>query len=113
VPAQAGIYELYYMDDKKKLVLMRISRVWYGGLRSRLRHVTDPELDDDPRKNEILTTHTCYYRYSVVQSFGDLQDILFFFAARYRPRETKMSHSGRYEDIYLEELSPDKIVTIG
>ena len=43
VPAEAGIFELYYLDDKKKLVMMRVSRVWYGGLRSKLRSVTDPK----------------------------------------------------------------------
>ena len=113
VPSEAGIFELYYLDDKKKLNLMRMSRVWYGGLRSRLREITDPTLVEDENWKNILETKECYYRYSVMQSRDDMQDIVFFFAGRYAPKDTSIEHSGRYEDIYLQELSPNKIVTTG
>ena len=100
------------MDEKKKLNLIRVSRVWYGGLRSRLRRLTDPELEEDPRRRELLEKYDCYYRYSVIHSMDDMQDILYFFASRYTPGKGKMQHSGRYAEIYLREESPDKIVTI-
>ncbi len=112
VPAQAGIFELYYMDDHKKLNLIRVSRVWYGGLRSRLRRLTDPELEEDAERRALLERYDCYYRYSVIGSRDDMQDILFFFAGRYMPGDTTVPHSGRYAEIYLREESPDKIVTI-
>jgi hypothetical protein len=112
VPSVAGIFEMYYMDEKKKLNLKRVSRVWYGGLRSRLRRLTDPELEEEPKRREILEKYDCYYRYSVIYSMDDMQDILFFFASRYTPGEEKVPHSGRYAEIYLREESPDKIVTI-
>ncbi len=113
VPAEAGIFELYYLDDKKKLVMMRVSRVWYGGLRSKLRSVTDPELEEDERHKKILLERECYFRYTVISTFGDMQDILYFFASRYTPKHISVEHSGRYEEIYLEEKSPNKIVTTG
>ena len=112
VPAEAGIYELYYMDNHKQLNLMRMSRVWYGGLRSRLRRNTDIELLEDSPLKEKLSEYDCYYRYTIIRSFGDMQDILFFFAGRLKPGDTTVPDSGRYIDIYVEEWSPDKVVTV-
>ncbi len=112
VPAEAGIFELYYMDAKKKLNLLRVSRVWYGGLRSRLRRLTDPAIEEDPIKRKILEELDCYYRYSIIRSRDDMQDILYFFASRHKPGDDSVPHSGRYEEIYVQEKSPDKIVTI-
>ena len=111
VPSEAGIFELYYIDDKKKLVMMRVARVWYGGLRSRLRTVTDPELEKDERHKKILLERECYFRYTIITTFGDMQDVLFFFASRYTPKQNSVEHSGRYEEIFLLEKSPNKIVT--
>ena len=37
VPSEAGIYELYYMDEKEKLCLFYLGKSWYGGLRNELR----------------------------------------------------------------------------
>ena len=91
---------------------MRVSRAWYGGLRNLLRRVTDPEIDDDEKKRAILTSRDCYYRYTVIWSFMDIQDVLFFLASRYRPGNNSIKSSGRYEELYVEERSPDKIVTV-
>lgn len=112
VPSVAGIFELYYMDEKKKLVLMFVSRVWYGGLRTRLRRITDPELTEHPKRKQLLENRSCYFRYTISQSFADMQDILFFFAGRYVPGVDAVQHSGRYEEIFIEEISADKITTI-
>ena len=111
VPAEAGFYELYYMDEKQKLNLMSVSRVWHGGLRSRLRAATDSEIVIDPKKKSILENFDCYYRYSIIRSIDDMQDILYFFASRYMPDNTSIEHSGRYDEIFVKEWSPDKIVT--
>ena len=47
VPADAGIYELYYMDEKQKLCLFHVGKSWYGGLRSEIRLRTDAELETE------------------------------------------------------------------
>jgi len=112
VPALAGVYELYYMDRHDRLHLMCISRVWYGGLRSRLRHDTDPELVLDRKYKQILEKYDVYYRYTLTESMDDMLDILHFFAESYLPSQPSPDDSRRYRSIYLEEIAPDKMVTI-
>lgn len=112
VPSMSGIYELYYQDEKKKLNLFFLARAYYGGLRNTIRKRTDPELEDDAARRKILNKYTCYYRYAVLESYNDMSDILYFFRQTYKPGDTSIHHSGRYEHIFLEECSDDKIVTI-
>ncbi|HOV64231.1 MAG TPA: hypothetical protein PLG43_10155 [Spirochaetia bacterium] len=112
VPAMAGIFELYYLDEKKKLNLISMQRVWYGGLRSRLRMVTDPELVEDPKRKQLLSTHTCYFRYSLINSSEDMADIMFFFASNRPVAAGCAKPSGRYTTVFVKELSQDKLVTI-
>ena len=112
VPSVAGIFELYYQDEHKQLNLFHIAKSWYGGLRTGLRKATDPELEDDPIKKEILENRDIYYRYTVIPSYADMSDVLYFFATTYRPHVHKVKSSGRYENIYVNEESEDKIVTV-
>lgn len=112
VPALAGIYELYYMDHFKRLHMMCISRVWYGGLRSRLRHDTDPELVENENYRKILEKYDTYFRYTLTESMNDMLDVLHFFGKSYLPTQVSPDDSGRYRNIYLEEIAPDKMVTI-
>ncbi len=111
VPSLGGIYELYYMDEKKKLNLMFLDWVWYGGLRSRLRRQTDAALIYTPEHRKILENHDCYYRYSLSNSSNDMMDILYFFGKINFP-DREFDHSGRYDTIYLTEHAPQKIVTV-
>jgi hypothetical protein len=113
VPSVSGIFELYYQDEHKQLHLIHIAKAWYGGLRTWLRKITDPELEEDKDKKEILEKYDCYYRYTIIPSYADMSDILYFFAATYRPHSHKVSPSGRYENIYVKEVSEDKIVMVG
>jgi hypothetical protein len=112
VPSDAGIYELYSMDYKGKLNLYFFGKSWYGGLRNELRVHMDPELETDAARREKLEKFDCYYRYSLVGSNDDMADILFFFAMTYFPGSQAYKPSGKYETIYVKEISSDKIVTI-
>jgi len=112
VPSMSGIFELYYMDEKGKLNLFHVQKAWYGGLRHSIRMRTDPELEDNPEKRELLERYKCYYRFSILESYKDLTDILYFFAATYFPDRVTVDHSGRFDRIFVEEISADKIVTI-
>jgi hypothetical protein len=112
VPSVAGIYELYYEDKYKKLNLFHISKAWYGGLRNWLRKVTDPELEEDEKKKKILEDNDIFYRYTVIPSYADMSDVLYFFASTYLPHAHKVVSSGRYESIFVNEVSEDKIVTV-
>jgi hypothetical protein len=112
VPQRSGISEIYYMDAHHRIHRMSITRVWYGGLRSQLRRDTDPDLVTDDRVRHYLQEYDCYYRYTLSESFKDMVDLLYFFATTYHPSQGIPPHSGRYEHIFLDEVAPDKIVTI-
>ena len=112
VPSEAGIYELYYKDERGKLRLWRLARAWYGGLRSVLREETDPELDENEKSREVLTEKKCFYRYSLTYSYEDMTDIMFFFTTTYFPKRRSVEHSRRYDEIFVNESSEDKLVDI-
>jgi hypothetical protein len=112
VPAFSGIYEIYYMDAAKKLNYLSVAKTWYGGLRYALRTRTDAELEEDPRRRQILEAHDCYYRYTAVTSTLDMDDILFYFEQVHFPKRSQQPHSGRYRRIHVRELSDDHLVTI-
>jgi len=112
VPSDAGIFELYYMDRKKKLCLFHVGKSWYGGLRNEIRLRTDVELENDKDRKALLDKYDCWYRWSLVSSSDDMADILFFFAQTLIPGTLTVHASGRYERIFLNEVDADKIVTI-
>jgi hypothetical protein len=112
VPSDAGIFELYYMDRKKKLCLFHVGKSWYGGLRNEIRLRTDMELENDKARKELLDKFDCWHRWSLVSSSDDMADILFFFARTHQPGNTTVHASGRYERIFVNEVDADKIVTI-
>lgn len=112
VPSEAGIFELYYMDEKGKLCLFHVGKSWYGGLRNEIRLRSDAELEKDPAHKAILEDKDCWYRWSLLSSSDDMSDILFFFAQTYIPGSTAVRGSGRYEHIFVNEIDADKIVTI-
>ena len=112
VPAMAGLFELYYMDEKKKLNLFFLGKVWIGGLRHRIRRLTDPEIEMDLKRREVLEKYDCYYRFCLTDHQDDLDDVFYFFSGRYQPDNQRAEHSRRYQAIYVEELEPNKIVTI-
>lgn len=112
VPSMGGVFELYYRDDRKRLVLIERSRAWYGGLRSRIRKSVDPELQPDARLRQILEEYDLYYRYSLLESRDDMIDIIYFFERARQTQKSKPEHSGRFETIYLKELSDDKIINV-
>ncbi|MGD0726900.1 MAG: hypothetical protein ABSB63_15220 [Spirochaetia bacterium] len=112
VPSEAGIYELYYMDEKNKLCLFHLGKSWYGGLRHELRVRTDVELETDASRRALLEDHDCWYRWSLLSSSDDMADVLFFFAQTYLPGNLTVHPSGRYEHIFVKEIDADKITTI-
>ncbi len=111
VPSVGGVYELYYLDDRKKLNLMFFAHAWYGGLRSSIRKLVDAELSRDPAITEILENRDVYYRYSCTDSNQDMLDVVFFFDSIHFPHGKRREDSGRYDAIYVNEISADKIVT--
>jgi len=113
VPAVAGIYEIYWMDESKHLRLFYIDKTVYGGLRSEIRRVTDPELNRvDEKTRIILEEKEIWYRYATTDSSNMMDDVLWFFIQTYFPENTSVNHSGRYEKIFLKESAPDKLMWV-
>ena len=112
VPAVAGIYELYWMDDHEHLRMLMVGDTHYGGLRSELRRLTDPELTHDSRTRETLENEEIWYRYSLSNSVDNLSDVVWFFRKTYFPENPGVEHSGRFKKIFLKESSPDKLIWV-
>ena len=112
VPSVAGIYEIYWMDETKHLRMLSVGITHYGGLRSELRRLTDPELCDDLKTRDILENKEIWYRYAPCNSSANMADVVWFFMNTYFPENTPVEHSGRYEKIYLTESEPDKLVWV-
>jgi hypothetical protein len=113
VPALAGIFEIYWMDESGHLRLLAVGKTNYGGLRSEIRRITDPELcKDDEKMRKILEEKEIWYRYAATDSANIMADVIWFFMQIYFPEKTSFKHSGRYENIYLKESAPDKLIWV-
>ncbi|WP_237255933.1 hypothetical protein [Gracilinema caldarium] len=109
VPAVGGVYEIYWMDDHQHLRLLTIGNARYGGLRSEIRRLTDPELVENPEVIQILQDKKIYFRYAVTNSVDDMADVVWFFRKTYFPENPGVAHSGRFARIYINEWAPDKV----
>lgn len=113
VPAMSGVYELYYRDPYGKLVLHEVDYVWYGGLRSRLRKITDPELEEDLTKRKFIESNKFVFRFSLTENFKDMEDVVFFLGSSANlPEKKRRADSGRFRNVYLRESSPNKLTSI-
>jgi hypothetical protein len=112
VPSMSGIFELYYMDEKKKLCLFYFAKAYYGGLRNSIRKCTDEEQEIDEGRKKIISTYDIYYRYALTDSYKDMCDVFYFFARTIHPDFAETEASGRFKNIFVKEITNDKIVTI-
>ncbi|MDR2543284.1 MAG: hypothetical protein LBC80_07545 [Treponema sp.] len=113
VPALAGVFEVYWMDEKKRLRLFIIGKTDYGGLRSELRRVIDPELcRGDEKAIKILEEKEMWYRYAPTDSSNVMADINWYYMQNYFPENKTIKNSGRYQNIFLKESAPDKLMWV-
>lgn len=109
VPAVGGVYEIYWMDERKHLRLLEVGSARFGGLRSEIRRLTDPELAEKPDVATILEDREIWFRYAAVDSAADMADVLWFFRKTYFPEAPGVEHSGRYKRIFMNETAPDRV----
>jgi hypothetical protein len=112
VPSLAGIYEIYWMDDHKHLRMFAVGITHYGGLRTELRRLTDPELAENEKTKKILEDEEIWFRYVPSNSAMIMADVLWFFKKTYFPENPGVEHSGRYEKIFMNESAPDKLIWV-
>jgi hypothetical protein len=112
VPAVAGVYEIYWMDDHEHLRMLSVGQAHYGGLRSELRRLTDPELITEPRVKKILEEEEIWFRYFPSNSAANMADVVWFFKKTYFPENPGVEHSGRYLKIFMNESAPNKLIWV-
>jgi len=113
VPSISGIFEIYWMDENNRLRIFFVEKTDYGGLRSEIRRITDPELcRTNAKAKKILEEKEIWYRYAPSGSANVMADVLWFFMQNYFPKNKKIKHSGRYENIFLKESAPDKLIWV-
>ncbi|MDR2134730.1 MAG: hypothetical protein LBP27_06440 [Treponema sp.] len=112
VPAVAGIYEIYWMDDHDHLRMLSIGQTHYGGLRSEIRRLTDPELMTDAGIKKTLADEEIWFRYAPSSSPAVMADVVWYFRQTYFPGNPGVEHSGRYRKIFMNESAPDKLIWV-
>jgi len=112
VPAVGGVYEIYWMDDHNHLRMLSVGNTHYGGLRSEIRRLTDPELALDSKIRETLEEKEIWYRYAPSNSVGVMADVVWFFRRTYFPENPGVEHSGRFKKIFMKESAPDKMIWV-
>jgi hypothetical protein len=100
------------MDDHKHLRMLTVGNTHYGGLRSELRRLTDPELIQDPKTIQILENEEIWFRYTSTDSVAVMDDVVWFFRKTYFPENPGVCHSGRYQRIFMNESAPDKLIWV-
>jgi hypothetical protein len=109
IPSEPGIFEVYRYDGGPTAELIGRSRAYYGGLRNTLRGLIDP-VSPYPLNGRLLPEGTQHLaRYSILTSSEDMDDILFFFAGRDEMEDPDQEHSGRYDFIYVKEITPEPV----
>jgi hypothetical protein len=112
VPSVAGVYEIYWKDEYNHLRMMTVGKTLYGGLRTEIRRLTDPELVTNPKARQILENEEIWFRYVPSNSVNNMTDVVWFFRATYFPENPGVEHSGRYKKIFLKESAPDKLIWV-
>ena len=112
VPSVAGIYEIYWMDDHEHLRMLSVGQTHYGGLRTEIRRLTDPELTKDASLRQILEDKEIWFRYAPCNSSAMMLDVVWFFRRTYFPENPGVSHSDRFEKIFMNESAPNKLIWV-
>ena len=112
VPSVGGVYEIYWMDDHEHLRMLSVGDTHFGGLRSEIRRLTDPELTLDPKARETLENEEIWFRYAPSNSAAVMSDVVWFFRKTYFPENPGVEHSGRYAKIFIKESAPDKLIWV-
>ena len=112
VPAVAGIYEIYWMDDHNHLRMLSVGNTHYGGLRSEIRRLTDPELALDTKIRDTLENEEIWFRYTTSNSAVVMLDVVWFFRKTSFPENPGVEHSGRFKNIYVKESAPNKLIWV-
>jgi hypothetical protein len=100
------------MDDHDHLRMLAVGDTHYGGLRSEIRRLVDPELAVDQKARETLENEEIWFRYTLSDSANVMSDVVWFFRKTYFPENPGVQHSGRFKKIFLKESAPNKLIWV-
>ncbi len=103
VPSVAGLYQVYWEDERRKLRIFSWGQAWYGGLRGKLAESIDQDHEPLQARKEILEHRRLWYRYVLCESWGDLQDLFCLYEQIFNPNEPPPASSGRFQFLHLRE----------
>lgn len=104
IPARSGVFELYWANDQGLLNLYLTDGAFFGGLRHKIREKIDPFFSGNIKYKEILEERDIYFRYFLIDSVSDSEDLYQWFANNlYKITEYKGKDSGRYSEIQVKE----------
>jgi hypothetical protein len=89
---------------------------WRVGLRYGLGNLFDPQFSKLPQIRDSIKDRRLAYKYTIVDSnFNDMRDIMYLLIRNYIPEFNDLkgfSDSGRYDNIYIREMTMKKGETI-
>lgn len=103
VPSLAGVYEIFWEDEKKRLHLFSLEPAWYGGLRAKLSEKIDVDFESNPGRKAIIADKKLFYRFVFVESWDDVKDLMCGLLQIYQPQLGTLPSSGRYKRIHIQE----------
>jgi len=79
VPSEAGIFQLWTLE-RRSLLPLTTEPAYFGGLRSRLREITDNLAPAGERMRETIDGRECWFRFSIASARKYLEDLMSWFS---------------------------------
>lgn len=107
VPELSGLFVVSTLNKQKQLKPFYLGNSWMGSLRHDIKFLKDEDGSTDKEIIKILEDNECYYKYIIVLSHMDLEDIYMYYKFFYRDipyiDESIVKDSGRYTNVYVKE----------
>ena len=107
VPELSGLFVVSKLNNQKQLKPFYLGNSWMGSLRHDIKLLKDEDGPADKKIISILEDNECYYKYIVVMSHMDLEDIYMYYKYYYRDvpyiDQSITKESGRYKNVYVQE----------
>jgi len=109
LPELPGIYLIFYLNKRKKLMPFFLGYSWVGSLRYDIKSLCDPTAHVEKEVFEIIQDRECYYKYLIVPTYSDLIDLYEYIKFQYENIDyvqiSDGKESGRYNNVFVQEYS--------
>ncbi|MBN2546686.1 MAG: hypothetical protein JXB50_12870 [Spirochaetes bacterium] len=112
LPELPGIFIIFYLNKRKKLMPFFLGYSWVGSLRHDIKALSDPYAPVEKEVYEIIQERECFYKYLIVPTYSDLLDLYEFIKSQYENIDyvqvSEGKESGRYNNVFVKEYSEEK-----